>query len=267
MLIPLVLAFSILISSPNAQVVIKTAGTTLNATTVNGPMLFADGTTSLPIIARLADPSTGFSFANQTINGSIGGTNYFAWTASGQNMGANYTIGWASDTILCRGGAANVIGIGGCTSSFPALKRNATAIDVRFGDDSGYAEVNASGFNIAGAFKVGGRILASASAPTAPSSCGSSPAVTTNNGTASWVITSGTGGVATGCTVTLPTATTGWNCNVTNITQTAAHRADRITVQTASTTTSATWEYQTVSTGAATAFTASDVFRGICFAY
>lgn len=160
-----------------------------------------------------------------------------------------------------------LIQFGGTTSAFPAVKRNGTTIEGRLADDSGYTGFRGTTFNAATAFQVSGVVLASATAPSAPASCGTSPLVTASNGSASFVITGGTGGTATGCTVTMPAATAGWNCSITNITQTAAHRADRITVQTASTTTSVTWEYQAVSTGAATAFTASDVFRGVCLGY
>jgi hypothetical protein len=50
------------------------------------------------------------------------------------------------------------------------------------------------------------------------------------------------------------------------LTAAAGHRADN-TVQTASSTTSATIENQTKSSGAAVAWTASDIVRVSCFAY
>lgn len=192
-----------------------------------------------------------------TSSGQIG------WTASATDPTA------ALDTVLCRG-AANVIGIGGCTSSFPALKRSSAALQARLGDDSAFADFLAQSFSMTagqGSVKSGSTVLITSQAPSSPTSCGTSPAVTSHNGASVWVVTSGTGGTATGCTVTMPAALTGWNCSVNNITASAAHRAGVTTVQTASTTTSVTFEYQTVSTGAATIFTASDVFRGICFAY
>lgn len=174
-------------------------------------------------------------------------------------------------------GTTPMIQLGGTSSSFVAIKQNGTALDVKLADDSANAAINAASINTTGssgvtlaatgALFVGNNKLINSVAPSAPSSCGTSPAVTTTNGASVWVVTGGTGGTATGCTITMPAATTGWVCSVVNITQTAAHRADRGTVQTASTTTSVTWEYVTLSTGAATAFTASDVFRGICFAY
>jgi hypothetical protein len=170
-------------------------------------------------------------------------------------------------------GTAPMIQLGGTTASFPALKQNGGNFDLRAADDSGYTNMVAASIQATGAFNYGsginhaGTLLISGTAPSSPASCGTSPAVTTSNGASTWVITGGTGGTATGCTITMPAASTGWNCSITNITAAAAHRANVTTVQTASTTTSVTWEYQTVSTGAATAFTASDVFRGICFAY
>jgi hypothetical protein len=182
-----------------------------------------------------------------------------------------------SGTLLITG-TTPAIQLGGTTSSFPMLKRNAARLQVQLADNSGAGAIDAlsvttqgGGFAFTGAadaFFLNSSVkLFMNTAPSAPSACGTSPAVTTSNGSVVFVVTGGTGGTATGCTVTMPTATTGWACTINNITGSAAHRADKTTVQTASTTTSVTWEYQTVSTGAAVAFTASDVFRGICFGY
>jgi hypothetical protein len=110
-------------------------------------------------------------------------------------------------------------------------------------------------------------LLISATAPTISSGFGTSPSVAANNGTAAFTIDVGTGGTATNGVIGLPTATTGWNCFTTDITARAAHVADTHTVQTASTTASATIENQTISTGAAVAWTASDIVRVSCFAY
>jgi hypothetical protein len=202
------------------------------------------------------------------------------WTAgTDPTATADTTLGRSAAGKITLLGTTPTLQFGGTTSSQPALVANGARLGVKLADASAYTALdvgtitsNAGGFalNASGdAFFVAGGTtkLFMVTAPSAPASCGTSPAVTSSNGSAVFVITGGTGGAATGCTVTMPAATTGWNCSVTNITQTAAHRADRATVQTASTTTSVTWEYQIVSTGAATAFTASDVFRGICFAY
>ena len=66
--------------------------------------------------------------------------------------------------------------------------------------------------------------------------------------------------------LTMPAATTGWNCYVNNETAAAAHVAYN-TRQIASTTTSVTLENQTTSTGAAVAWAASNILKLACMAY
>ena len=63
------------------------------------------------------------------------------------------------------------------------------------------------------------------------------------------------------------TAPTGWVCNVANITALAANRVGQETVQTASTTTTITVQNQTIATGAALAWTASDKLNIGCRPY
>lgn len=203
----------------------------------------------------------------------------WTWTAEGQTtiqrayssvtalrFPAGSTLTESTSGKLLITGTTPMVLFGDATSSSPALKKNSATLQVRLADDSAFATLLADQFTPGNKYNLA-TSLAFITAPSAPSSCGTSPAVTNSNGSVSFLVTGGTGGTATGCTVTMPTAAAGWNCSVVNITQTAAHRADRTTVQTASTTTSVTWEYQAVSTGAATAFTASDVFRGICFPF
>lgn len=113
-------------------------------------------------------------------------------------------------------------------------------------------------------FFVGNLLLAS-TAPTISSAFGTSPSIVAN-GTSSIRVNVGTGGVATAGVLGYPTATTGWNCAVNNLTAAAAHRADN-TRQTASTTATVTIENQTTSTGAAVAWTASDIVIVKCVAY
>jgi hypothetical protein len=64
-------------------------------------------------------------------------------------------------------------------------------------------------------YSLGGKLLASATAPTITSGCGSSPSIT-SNGTGAVALHVGTGGTATSCTLTFPTPTTGWICAVGN---------------------------------------------------
>lgn len=234
--------------------------------------------TSAPAIGfpMSAINSAGFSADNTVAVGpnvlSLGSTTPISWST-----GATAT-GLVGDTSIYRGGGSGAINLagttprvmfGGTTAAFAMWKSTGiSAMDLRAADDSSYATGRGS-WSVTGTLANNGtgNFFYTTTGPSAPSSCGTSPAVTTANGSAAFVITGGTGGAATGCTLTMTAAATGWVCTINNITATAAHRADRETRQTASTTTSITFEYQIVSTGAATAFTASDVFRGICMAY
>jgi hypothetical protein len=112
-----------------------------------------------------------------------------------------------------------------------------------------------------------GVLLLSATAPTISSGFGTTPSISANNGTAAFRVDVGTGGTATAGVIGLPTAATGWNAHVANLTAQAANVADARTVVTASSTTSITVENQTVSTGAALAWTASDVLIVLAMAY
>ena len=109
-------------------------------------------------------------------------------------------------------------------------------------------------------------LLYSNAAPTISSGFGTTPSIAANNGTAAFTVNVGTGGTATSGVIGLPTATTGWICSVNNLTAAAAHVAYN-TRQTASSTTSATLENQTTSTGAAVAWAASSILNCSCFAY
>jgi hypothetical protein len=167
---------------------------------------------------------------------------------------ATITMGAALDTVLCRG-AANVIGIGGCTSSFPALKRSGTTIQARLGDDSGNAGLTGSNITAVNQFFMGsGVLLVSATAPTISSGFGTSPSIVASNGPSAFTLNVGTGGAATSGVVGLPAATTGWSCFANDRTN------NTVTRQTATTTTSATFT-------AAAAWAASDILNISCFGY
>jgi hypothetical protein len=103
-------------------------------------------------------------------------------------------------------------------------------------------------------------------APTVSSGFGTSPSIAANNGPLAFTLNVGTGGSATSGVVGLPTAPTGWNCWVNDITAAAGHVAYN-TRQTASSVSSAILENQTTSTGAAIAWAASDILRVSCVAY
>lgn len=104
-------------------------------------------------------------------------------------------------------------------------------------------------------------------APTIGSGFGTSPSIVASNGTAAFTINVGTGGTASSGVVTMPAATTGYNCHVENRTGVLGNVANQRSMQIATTTTSITVENQTISTGAALAWTASDVLAVMCTAY
>lgn len=109
-------------------------------------------------------------------------------------------------------------------------------------------------------------VLLSGQVPTISSAFGASPSVAAGAAGA-FTVNVGTGGAATGGVIAMPTATTGWICQVENRTAVAANRGDQRTVQTATTTTTVTVQNQTISTGAALAWTASDVLALSCLGY
>ncbi len=115
----------------------------------------------------------------------------------------------------------------------------------------------------------GSTLLISSTAPTIASGFGVGASIL--SGTAnSFRINVGTGGVATGGVIQLPASATGWNCFIENLTARSANRADQQCVQQAGpndTVTSVAIQNQTISTGAALAFTASDVLSVVCLAF
>lgn len=116
------------------------------------------------------------------------------------------------------------------------------------------------------AFRATGHLLLSSTAPTI-TSAGTSPSVTANNGAATFIVNVGTGGTATTIVMAMPAATAGWTCQANDITASAAAIAGVGDRQMSSGTTAVTVQHYTVSTGAALAYTASDLVRFICVAY
>ncbi len=91
-------------------------------------------------------------------------------------------------------------------------------------------------------------------APTIASGFGTSPSIVNSNGTAVFEVNVGTGGSATSGVLTMPTATTGWSCQVTDM------NTNIVTRETAFTTASITFT-------AASAWTASDKLLINCGAF
>ena len=227
------------VNSNNALVVALDGGTA-SATL----FLAGDGTASAPSysFASSGNSDTGwFLSAGGDVRMSIDGTARHVFQAAGyfllNDSGALF-LGSGSDVSFSRG-AANRLDLATLDS-----------------------------FNLVG----GGASYMIAAVPvfhsTAPTvtSAGTNPSVSGTN-TAAFRVNVGTGGTATTIVLAMPTATTGWNCYANYITGSAANRANQQMVQQSSTTTAVTVQNQTISTGAALAFTASDIVAFQCVAY
>ena len=113
-----------------------------------------------------------------------------------------------------------------------------------------------------GGYTQNGKLLLSSTAPVIASGFGTSPSIVNSNGTASFAVNVGTGGTATSGVLTLPAATTNWNCAVVN----PLSGAGTLTQQSAHTSTSVTLTNYTISTDVAVAWTASYVIELNCAA-
>jgi hypothetical protein len=120
--------------------------------------------------------------------------------------------------------------------------------------------------NVVGQYQINnGRMWASSTTPTiAGAGCGgSSASISTGNSTIAFDINVGTAPTAGGCTVTMPAATTRWNCSVEDYTTISASVFKQ--KQTSSSTTSVVFQnYSTAA--AATAPTANDIYHVQCSA-
>lgn len=228
---------------------------------LNGPSLFPDGTQAAPSISFASQPDMGFFRPSANIiNYVVANTLYAQLNGNGFNLTRDnsfMSFGISGDTTLTRiaagklqlAGTTPMILMGGATNSFPALKQVSTGLYVRAADDSGY------GIFGSGQYQLGGNTLITVNAPTISSGFGTSPAILSNNGNATFRVNVGTGGVATSGVVALgATVANGWNCLVSDMTN------NTVTRQTASTT-------STVTVTAAAAWAASDTLIFHCMGY
>lgn len=81
-----------------------------------------------------------------------GGTGSAAFMASSNDdfyLGTDVSSTFTTNIVLKASGVG-FVGFGGTTSSFPALKRNAAALEVRLADDTAFAGISALSFTIGG---------------------------------------------------------------------------------------------------------------------
>lgn len=275
-------------------------GGTGQTTYVIGDLLQANTTTTL---ARLAATSTGNALISGGVGtvsawGKIGLTTHISGTLGPTNGGTGFASYTTGDLLYANSGASlarlNAVAAGSYLRaagvgtapvwSTTILPNAATTGDLLHASAANtYTNLAAvavgqvltsAGVGTAPAWSASPRVASlllgpdlalSSTAPTVGAGCGTTPVIV---GTAAaFRLDVGTGGTATDCTLTLPAATTGWNCHVENLTGTLANRMDQRTVQVSSSTTTAVIENQTITTGAALAWTASDVVAGTCVAF
>jgi hypothetical protein len=185
-------------------------------------------------------------------------------TASGNVLTSCLTFSSGSqfcETALGKfeilGGSNQWLQFGGTTVSFPGIKANGTILQARLNDDTGPATYQAGSLSFASSIQNSSStptVLQSATTPTINTGFGTSPSLSSSNGSTTFRITVGTGGVATTGTVNLGTASTGWNCFGADITTSIAMR------QTGGSTTTAQFT-------AVSAWTAADVLNFACMAF
>lgn len=218
---------------------------TLGTLTAITRIRVGDGTAGAPSYSFSGDTDNGlYRITTDTVGVSAGGTARSYWNTGGfvtttlnfdtSNLDVSLSRGAANRLDLASGDSFNLV--------------------------SGTLQVTS------GALQFGTTPVISASAVTV-TSAGTSPSVSGAT-SAAFRVNVGTGGTATTIVLAMPiTAANGWNCDASNITGAAANRANQHIVQQSSTTTAVTVQNQTISTGAALAFTAGDIVRFLCTAY
>lgn len=228
-------------------------------------------TSSFPAIKRLGT-AISFRLADDSADASIFVLNNNLAAAGIIQFSGRSAVTSASDGTLLISNNAQTdfsrLQFGGTTSSFPALRRTNTFIDILLADASNFSEVRAAGFNLQSGTGSGLNIntipIISVTDPTIASGGCTSPTITTITGTNRFRINIGTSctGVKT-VTLTLPATTTSWTCNGDNNTSDAAQQTNYIVARSTSTTAVVVTSYDRV-TGLQEDFTASDTYLMSC---
>lgn len=256
------------------------AGTTTGAASVGGALALTSGAGG----AATASGGAGAVGGTVTITGGAGGRGANPAGGNGRAGGEiTITSGVGGDgatgqtagvggALTIRSGGGGAAGGGtGATAGAVILDTGAlvagTAATMALGaTNAGTITLGRSGqsVNVVSSIQVNAVLAFSPTAPTISSGFGTSPSVSSNNGTVAFRINVGTGGAATSGVIGLPTATTGWNCFCNDITTTSA--TVFLCKQTASETNSATIGNFNTSAAAA-AWTASDILSVNCVAF
>lgn len=226
---------------PTHNLLSATHPDTVAASPVRGDLIVANAT---PAWARVALGTAGQILAVGTVDPSW--TNTFARGVITTSQPWTFTQTWNAGGVTFAGMVLNITN----TASAAASK----ILDLQLAGTSQFSVDRAGNVNYLLSSSQAGVLLTTVTPPTISSGFGTTPGVLSNNGTATFRINVGTGGSATTGVVTMPQATTGWNCSITDFT------TNIVTRETASSGTS-------VSVTAASAWTASDTLIFQCTGY
>jgi hypothetical protein len=240
----------------SATTITGCSGLSDNGTTTTGTepiVLSAAGALSTPSVSITGTPLTSGGSGTTTfplvyINDGTAPTNF---STLGTELGINTPSGYTGNFLDFK--------LNGATVSAATMTSAGNLTLAGFMQASG--QVYGAGF----VNRTSNHQFISNTAPTV-ASAGTSPSVPNQNGSIAFTVNVGTGGTATTLVVNVGTATAGWVCTPNDITEAAANSANHV-VQTASSTTQATFQNQVASTGIAVAFGASDIVTLSCVSY
>ena len=246
---------------------------------------YPSGSTYSGIYQSSVTPSTlNYTIVSSGADTSVGGTTSSELAVNGINVwsclstGCTGIIGATSPstgtfTDIKVGGTALMSGQGvfHANSSYGEVQQVITGslYDYAMVTPSGLAQIvgvptGTSTFSVLNSLALGGKLLASATAPTIASGFGTSPSIVSSNGTATFRVNVGTGGTASAGIVTLPSgASTGWACSV----YPQSIQAGAVTLSTSYSLTSIQLTNYTLSTGSALPWTSGEVLFVQCVGF
>lgn len=241
--------------------VINLSGSTTGTATITAPAIAGTSTNAIVFsnvikVAAGSAASCGLQFPDGANYGLFDGGGNIVAVANGQDAFA-----WRAGFILAQpsqGIHAWTSASGDPTATLDTGLTRVSAGVVGVGTGGAASTAGTLALN---QINMGSALLVVKTAPTLTSGFNTSGgSISANNGTAAFRVTVGTGAGTNTGVIGLPTAATGWNCYVENVT-----RAAQVTVTTSSASSVTVTNYGTTFT--AGAFTNSDVLQFSCFAY
>lgn len=235
-----------------AAVTAAQGGTGLSSYTT-GDLIQASGATTLAALAATSTGNVLISGGVGTVSswGKVGLTTHISGTLGATNGGTGLSSYTTGDLLYASSGTTLAV-------------RNAVAVgQVLISQGTSTAPVWSADPQV-GTLLVGSALTFSSATPTIASGFGSGAAVTAGTATA-FRLDVGTTPGSMG-TVGLPTAATGWNCDVTNLTA-VVNEDNEVTRMESSTTTSAVFVNQDMAMGSDTNWTDNSILAVNCVAF